>query len=142
MTDQAAEQAEVQSLADSISAVNDHVTAATATLQQFISDAQAAAAQPVPPPLDLTPVVAAVATLQNADAGLQAIVPATPSAPPAPVAAPPATDPSTGVIADPTAVAGTATDASGAPIDTTVTDTGGATDTMTATDTSASPPPS
>lgn len=118
MTDQAAE---VQSLADAINVVGQHVSAATATLQQFITDHSAV------PSVDLTPVQNAVSALQGADTGLQAIVPVAPTdpgtAPADPIPAPPVTDPSTGVITDGS---------------TAVTDTGGATDTMT-TDTGTPP---
>jgi len=86
MTDASAEQAQINSLADAINVVGGHVTAAATQIQAYID------AHPEVPAADLTPLSSAVASLQNADTGLTAVLPATPDAPPPadPIPAPPA----------------------------------------------------
>jgi len=119
MTDAAAEQAQINTLADAINVVAAHQQAAQTQIQAYI------AAHPDAPPADLTPLVSAVASLQNADTGLAAVLPAMPDAPaPAdPIPAPP-DDPSVPVV--------------DAPVDTAPTDSGAATDGTTV---DTGPPP-
>ena len=75
MTDMAAEQQQLQTLADGMTAVSAHVTAASQTLAQWIANAQSA---PPEQPLDFTAPLNALAGLQAADTTLQGIVPQAP----------------------------------------------------------------
>jgi hypothetical protein len=95
MTDMAAGQAQIQTLADGMNAVSDHVTSARDMLAAFIANNQTAA-------LDFTPAMNALASMQTAAGTLDTLVPQTPSDPIQPVPAPPdpAPDPTT-PITDP-----------------------------------------
>jgi hypothetical protein len=86
MTGMSQEQADIQSLADAISVVGQHITDATGWVQSYV------AAHPDLPPADLSPLTSAVASLQNADTGLSAVAGAAPAAP-APSDPIPAPDP-------------------------------------------------
>lgn len=76
MAGMAAEQGQINDLATAISTVADHVSSATAGLATWIADHQGTA--------DLTGAMAALGSLQAADAGLSAIVPQAPVATPLP----------------------------------------------------------
>jgi hypothetical protein len=88
----AAEQGQIQTLADGMNAVSDQLTAASAGLAQWIADNQAA-------PLDFTPALNALASVQAAGGVVAGLQPQAPSDPIQPLPAPPdpATDPSTPV---------------------------------------------
>ena len=76
MAGMAAEQAQINDLATAVSAVADHVSSATAGLAAWIADHQGT--------VDLGGAMAALGSLQAADAGLSAIVPQAPAATPLP----------------------------------------------------------
>jgi hypothetical protein len=87
MTGAAAEQAQIQTLADAVGVVGEHMTAAATQVQAYI------AAHPDTPPADFTPLTSALVSLQHADTGLTAVLPSIPpdAPPPAdPIPAPPA----------------------------------------------------
>jgi hypothetical protein len=93
MSTGAAEQAQIGQLADAITAVAAHVSSASSTLAQWIADHQDA-------PLDFTPALNALSSLQAADATLSATVPQgpqvdTPLPEPVPDPGPVSTDPTT-----------------------------------------------
>jgi len=140
MTAQAEGQAQIQTLADGMNAVSDHVTSARQMLADWIAANQSA-------PLDFTPALNALASVQAAAGTLDSLTPQAPQAGgdqplPDPVPAPPdpAPDPTT-PITDPTTPdlppdagidTGVATDPGTTPGNGgTVTDTGGASDGMT-----------
>lgn len=91
----AAEQGQIQNLADGMNAVATHVTSAQQMLAQWIADNQQA-------PLDFTPALNALASVGAAADTLDGLTPQVPSDPIQPVPAPPdpAPDPTT-PITDP-----------------------------------------
>lgn len=113
MSDQAAEQAELNDLGTAMGVVADHVTAAGAANTTAISALQSYMQANAAQPLDFTPVTTALTALQAADASNQAaadtlagIVPQTPATPLAtPVAdpGPPAPAPADPAVVDPSA---------------------------------------
>lgn len=92
----AEQQGQIQSLADGMTAVSDQLGAASTSLAQWIADNQQA-------PLDFTPALNALASVQAAGGVVAGLQPQTPATPIDPVPAPPdpAPDPSTPVT-DPT----------------------------------------
>ena len=95
MTSMAEGQAQIQNLADGMTAVSDHVTAARQMLADWIAANQSA-------PLDFTPALNALASVQAAAGTLDSLTPQVPSDPIQPVPLPPdpAPDPAT-PITDP-----------------------------------------
>ena len=78
MSNQAGEQAQLDTLTAGMTAVGAHVTQAAQTLAQWIANAQAA---PPEQPLDFTGATNALAGLNAADTTLQGIIPQAPDAP-------------------------------------------------------------
>lgn len=76
MSDQAAEQAELNDMGTAMQAVADHVSSASANLGAWIAQQQA---QPAAAALDFTGANTALASLQAADATLGGIVPQAPA---------------------------------------------------------------
>jgi hypothetical protein len=86
MSEQAAELQQLNDLASAIGAVSDHVSAASATLSQWMAQVQA---QPAAAALDFSGAQTALASLQAADATLGGVAGQVPSQPlAAPVADP------------------------------------------------------
>lgn len=136
-------QGQINDLGAAMQAVADHVSSASTTLGQWIADHQDA-------PLDFTPALNALSSLQAADGTLQSTVPQVPAQPlpdPIPDPGPPPdpgtpidtttppdpTDPSTPPDLPPPGDLGTATDPTTGSGDTGIVppDAGGATDTPT-----------
>ena len=152
MSTAAAGQAQIQTLADGMTSVTVQLTSASTNLANWIAQHQDA-------PLDFTPALNALASIQAAGSVVDGLTPQDPvaSAPPLPdpVPAPPdpATDPGTPItdpgtpdLVDPgySIDVGTATDPTTTPSDGSTTglgDAGGATDSLT-TDTGSGIPPS
>jgi uncharacterized protein YoxC len=107
MTDMASEQATINDVATAVSAVADHVTAASSSLQAWITAHEGT--------IDTSGLSASLTSLQAADSTLQAVVPQAPAAP----LADPVPDP--GPAPAPADAAAAAT-----PPDATATDTGAA----------------
>jgi len=77
MTSMADEQGQLDNMATAMQAVADHVSSATATLAQWITDHSGTP--------DLTHLTTALASLQTADSGLTSIVPQAPATPITPI---------------------------------------------------------